>query len=150
MFTTGTGTGDFTAQPDILAVAANIAAFVFPKTQFQLVSQIIGRDYAACVLPKTQFELLAPKIGDENLSLTFQGRHFSENFRVMFFPKINTLILSAYYSKGMAHLIYIPGYNFTWINSLGYKINYPDGIAESLELLADKFYPFLLEFFLVG
>ncbi|MUG97174.1 hypothetical protein F7734_34525 [Scytonema sp. UIC 10036] len=148
MFTTGAGDLFHTVQSDIQTEAANIAALAFPKTLFQIFSQPIGRDCAALVFPKTQFELLCPKIGSENLSLTFKGKHFSENFRVMFFPKINTLILSGYYSHGTAHLIYIPGSNYNWLNGMGYKITSPDGIGEKFELLATQFYPFLLEFFL--
>ncbi|GAA6623123.1 hypothetical protein [Scytonema sp. NUACC26] len=148
MFTTGAGDLFHTVQSDIQTEAAHMASLVFPETLFQIYSQLIGKDCAALVLPKTQFELLSPKIGSENLSLTFKGKRSSKNFRVMFFPKIKTLILSGYYSQGMAHLIYIPGNNFNWLNGMGYRITSPDGIGEKFELLATKFYPFLLEFFL--
>ncbi len=137
-----------TVQPDFQMEAANIAALVFPKTQFQLLSQKIGSAHAALVLPKTQFQLLSPKIGNDNLSMTFKGRHFSENFKLRFFPKIKTLILSGYYKEGMAHLIYTPANNYNWLNGRGYEINSPGCIGEKFQFLVNKFYPFLEEFFL--
>lgn len=138
-----------TVQPDFLTEAANIAALVFPKTEFQLLPQKIGSAHAALVLPKTQFQLLSSKVGSDNLSLNFKNKkHFADNFRLIFLPKIKTLIFSAHYLQGIAHLIYIPGNSFNWLDSRGYGINYPDGIGEKLEFLASKFYPFLEEFFL--
>ncbi|GAB1543709.1 hypothetical protein NUACC21_63850 [Scytonema sp. NUACC21] len=146
MFTRGAGDAFHTVQIELHVEASRIAALVFPNTLFQLFSQKIGSASAACVLPKTQFELLSPKIGRDNLSLTFKGRHISENFRVMFFPKIQTLILSGYSQQGMVHLIYMPGYNDNWLNGMGYTIAPPDSIRAKFEFLASKFYPFLLEF----
>ncbi|MFH7029800.1 MAG: hypothetical protein ACHBN1_31675 [Heteroscytonema crispum UTEX LB 1556] len=140
-----------TVQLDLQAEAANIAALVFPQTQFQLLSEKIGSSHAALILPKTQYELLSRIIGSDNLSITFKNpRKFSENFRLRFFPKIKTLILSGHYKDGMAHLMYIPANNYTWFNATkGYAINSPDCIGEKLEFLANKFYPFLEEFFIM-
>ncbi|MBP5977168.1 hypothetical protein HW132_31695 [Brasilonema sp. CT11] len=117
----------YTIQPDIHEEAAKIAALVFPTTQFQLFSQ---------------------KIETESLSVIFKGRHFSENFRLQFFPKINTLLLSGYYKEGMAHLTYTPSNKYNWRDGRGFKISSPDGIGEKFEFLANEFYPFLEEFFL--
>lgn len=114
--------------PDFQVAAANIAALVFPKTQFHLLSQ---------------------KIESDNLAITFKSQtHFSENFRLKFFPKIRTLILSGYSQKGISHLNYLPASNYNWLNGCGDKIMFPYCIGEKFELLANKFYPFLEEFFI--
>lgn len=114
--------------PEFETVVANIAALAFPKTQFQLLSQ---------------------KIGNNNLILTFKSKkHFSENFRVRFFPKMKTLTVSSYCQTGMSHLNYIPAHTYDWVNGKGYKMNSPREIGEKLELLAQRFYPFLEEIFL--
>ena len=114
--------------PDFQAAATNIVALVFPTTHFQLLSQ---------------------KIGSDNLVITFKTqRHFSENFRLRFFPKTKTLTLSGYYKEGMAHLNYIPVDHYNWLHGKGYKITSPHCIGEKFEFLANKFYPFLEEFFL--
>lgn len=145
MFTTGAGIFH-PVQSDFLAEAANIAAVVFPETQFQVLSQKIGSDHAALILPQTQFQLLAHTIGNDNLSVTFKGKHFSENFRLRFFPNIKTLIVSGYYKEGMAHLIYVPPKSYNWLNGKKYQINAPSSIGEKFEFLASNFYPFLEEF----
>ncbi|MBR8838165.1 MAG: hypothetical protein DSM106950_30225 [Stigonema ocellatum SAG 48.90 = DSM 106950] len=139
----------YSVRPDFYVVATNIAALVFPATQFQLLSQKISSDHAALIFPASQFHSLSPKIGSDNLAITFKSqKHFSESFRVRFFPKITTLTVSGYYKEGMAHLIYIPANNYNWLNGRGYQIKSPDGIGEKFEFLANKFYPFLEEFFL--
>lgn len=116
-----------TVQPDIHEEAAKIAALVFPKTQFQL---------------------LCRKNENQSLSIIFKGRHFSENFRLQFFPKINALVLSGYYTEGMAHLTYTPSDKYNWRDGRGFKISSPDCIGEKFEFLANEFYPFLEEFFM--
>jgi hypothetical protein len=136
-----------TREPDFGAEVAKIAALVFPNTKFQLLYQTIGSGHAALVLPKAQFQLLSEKIGSDNLCITFKAKHFSENFKLRFFPKIRTLTLSGYYNEGMAHLIYIPGNDYNWLNGRGYEITSPDCIGEKFEFLANKLYPFLEEFY---
>lgn len=119
---------NITQSSEFETVAANIAGLAFPKTQFQLLYQ---------------------KIGNNNLILTFKSKkHFSENFRVSFFPKVRTLIVSGYCQAGMFHLNYNPANNYEWFNGNGYKITSPCDMGEKLEFLAKKFYPFLEEFFL--
>lgn len=136
-----------TLEPDFQTEIANITALVFPKSQFQLLFQTIGKGHAALVLPKPQFQLLSSQIGNDNLSITFKGKHFSENFKLRFFPKIKILTLSGYYEEGMAHLIYTLDNNYHWLNGKGYEISKPDCIGENFEYLAKKFYPFLEEFY---
>lgn len=116
-----------TVQPDIHEEAAKIAALIFPKTEFQL---------------------LCRNIENESLSMTFKGRHFSENFRLRFFPKRKTLVLSGYYKEGMAHLTYTPSDKYNWRDDRGFKISSPGCIGEKFEFMANEFYPFLEEFFL--
>jgi hypothetical protein len=151
---TDVGRAFSSGQPDLLTEAANIAALVFPKSQFQLLSQTIGSAHAALILPKNQYQLLSQTIGNHNLSIAFKNqRNFSENFKVRFFPKIKTLTISSYYEKNMVHLVYISSNynrnnNFNWLNSKGYEINSPDCIGEKFEFLANKLYPFLEEFFI--
>ncbi|BAZ17428.1 hypothetical protein NIES4071_93060 [Calothrix sp. NIES-4071] len=141
----------YTLQPDLLAEAASIAALVFPETEFKLLYRQASCYDAAFIFPKNKYDLLAPKVGNNNLSITFKkekiiGRNV--NFSVCFFPKINTLTLSGYYSKGMAHLIYTPFNNHSWLNGKGYDITTPDCVGEKFEFLAPKFYAFFEEFFI--
>ncbi|MFH7027822.1 MAG: hypothetical protein ACHBN1_21095 [Heteroscytonema crispum UTEX LB 1556] len=151
---TDVGRAFYSGQPDLLKEAANIAALVFPNSQFQLLSQTIGSAHAALIIPKNQYQLLSQTIGNKNLSITFKNqRNVSENFQLRFFPKIKTLIISGYYEKDMVHLIYISSNsnmnnNYNWLNSRGYEINSPDCIGEKFEFLANKLYPFLEEFFI--
>ncbi len=111
--------------------------------------EVAATNIAAQAFPTTEFQLLSQKIGNDNLAITFKGKkHFSENFRVRFFPKNKILILSGYYREGMSHLNYIPSSHYNWFNGKGYKIISPNDIGEKFEILAKKFYPFLEEFFL--
>ncbi|OKH55916.1 hypothetical protein NIES2101_01215 [Calothrix sp. HK-06] len=141
----------YTIQPDLLAEAANIVALVFPDTEYKLLYRQASCFDAAFIFPKNQYHLLGEKIGNNNLSITFKKeKHIGKNvnFSVCFFPKINTMTLSGYYSEGMAHIIYTPFNNHNWLNGKGYKITTPDCVGEKFELLAPKFYTFCEEFFL--
>jgi hypothetical protein len=118
---------------------------VLLSSEFELVATSI----AALAFPKTHFQLFSKKLGKDNLAITFKSEtHFSENFRIRFFPKLKTLTLSGYSTAGMSHLNYMPTNNYDWFDSHGYKITAPSDIGEKLEFLAKKFYPFLEEFFL--
>lgn len=110
--------------------------------------EAIAAEIAAMVYPKTQFQFLVKEIGIGNLAITFKNpRHFSQNFRIKFYPKLKTLIVSGYSPEGMVHLTYVPDHNYDWRNGGGFKINKPS-VGEKFEFLAGKFYPFLQEFFL--
>lgn len=107
-------------------------------------------EIAAKVFPNTQFQFLVKEIGIGNLAITFKNpRYFAENFRIKFYPKLKTLIISGYSSEGMVHLTYIPENNYEWRNGGGFKINKPSSVGDKFEFLAVKFYPFLQEFFLL-
>ncbi len=83
-------------------------------------------------------------IVENNLAITFKsGNHAVGNFQVNYLPKINILTISGYYKEGTAYLCYSPVRNPDWYNDRGYKIARPDCIGEKIELLANKFYPFL-------
>lgn len=141
----------YSIQPDLLVEAANLAALAFPETEFKLLYRQASCFDAAFMFPKIQYNLLAQKIGSNNLSITFKKEKYigkNVNFSICFFPKINTLTLSGYYSKGMAHFIYTPFNNHNWLNGKGYKISTPDCVGEKFEFLAPKFYAFLEEFFI--
>jgi hypothetical protein len=104
---------------------------------------------AAMVFPTTRFQVLAKEIGIGNLAITFKSpRHFSENFRIKFYPKLQTLIISGYYDDGMAHLTYTLNKNYQWHNGLGCKIDKPANIGDKFEFLSRKFFPLLQEFFI--
>lgn len=119
---------NFQLKSDFEAATANIADAVFPNTQFQIIAQEIG-------------------IG--NLSITFKNpRHFADNFRIKFYPKLKTLIVSGYSTEGMVHLTYIPENNYSFCNGSGMKISKPS-VGDKFEFLAGKFYTFLQEFYLV-
>ncbi|OKH32183.1 hypothetical protein NIES2101_40925 [Calothrix sp. HK-06] len=141
----------YSIESDFIVEAANIAALVFPETKFKLILQQVSNFDAALVLPKAPQYLLSQAIGSHNLSITFKDEKvFSKNinFRVCFFPKLQAITISGYCSQGTAYLIYTSPSNYNWLNSKGYKIDYPDTIGEKFEYLAPKFYPFFEEFVL--
>lgn len=104
---------------------------------------------AALVFPKTQFQLFSKEIGIGNLAITFKNpKHFSENFRIKFYIKLRTLVISGYSSEGIVHLTYTPDDNYEWRNGYGFKINKPSSVGDKFEFLARRFYPLLQEFFI--
>ncbi|BAZ10722.1 hypothetical protein NIES4071_25450 [Calothrix sp. NIES-4071] len=141
----------YSIQADLQVEAANIAALVFPETEFKLLYRQATCSDIAFIFPSNEYEFLAPEIGCNNLSITFKKeKHIGKNinFSVCFFPKIKAVTLSGYYSQGMAHLIHTPYKTWNWFNGKGYKITTPDCIGDKFEFLAPKFYTLFEEFFL--
>ncbi|MBD2777873.1 hypothetical protein [Iningainema tapete] len=105
---------------------------------------------ANAVFPNIQFQIIAQEIGIGNLSITCKNpRYFGDNFRIKFYPKLKTLIVSGYSHEGMVHLTYTPDNNYEWRNGSGLKISKPSSVGDKFEYLARTFYPFLQEFYLV-
>ena len=111
--------------------------------------EVVVANIAAQVFPKTQYQLLAQEIGERELVITFKSqKHFSENFRIRFFPKNKKLILSGYYKETIYHLNYSIANNYSWSDGLGDQVFSPESIREKFEFLAQKFYAILEEFWL--
>ena len=111
--------------------------------------QAVAAEIASLVFPKTQFQVLSKEVGIGNIAITFKNpKHFSENFRVKYYPKLKTLVISGYCREGIVHLNYIPDNNYDWRNGGGHVIDKPSSVGEKFEFLANKFYSLLQEFFL--
>ncbi|MDF5726551.1 MAG: hypothetical protein PUP92_00560, partial [Rhizonema sp. PD38] len=64
--------------------------------------EVVAANIAAQVFPNTQYQLLAQEIGERELAITFKShKNFSENFRVRFFANKKNLILSGYYKESI-------------------------------------------------
>ncbi|MBD2536833.1 hypothetical protein H6G97_49445 [Nostoc flagelliforme FACHB-838] len=141
----------YAVQIDFQTEVTKIAGQVFSDTQFQLSARKIGKAHAALVVPQIYLKSLHQdyeNIVENNLAITFKSQNRAvRNFQVNYLPKINILTISGYYKEGTAYLCFSPGMNPNWYNGRGYKIARPDCIGEKFELLANKFYPFLEEFF---
>lgn len=141
----------YAVQIDFQTEVTKIAGQVFSDTQFQLSTRRIGKVHAALVVPQVFLKSLDKdykNIIDNNLAITFKSKNRAVgNFQVNYLPKINILTISGYYKEGMAYLCYSPTIDTDWYDGRGYKIVCPDDIGEKFELLANKFYPFLEEFF---
>ncbi len=143
----------YAVQIDFQTEVTKITGQVFSDAQFQLSARKIGKVHAALVVPQIYLKSLHQdyeNIVENNLAITFKsGNRAVGNFQVNYLPKINILTISGYYKEGTAYLCYSPARNSDWYNGRGYKIARPDCIGEKFELLANKFYPFLEEFFTV-
>lgn len=111
--------------------------------------EVVAANIAAQVFPKTQYQLLAKTIGSRELVITFKSqKHCCENFRVRFFPKNKNLIVSCHYKETMYHLNYVTANNYSWSDKHGDRVFSPFDIGEKFESLAKKFSPVLEEFWL--
>ena len=111
--------------------------------------EVVVANIAAQVFPKTQYRLLAQTFRYDELVITFKSqKHFSENFRVRFLPKNKNLTLSCHYKGKMYHLNYVTADNYSWSDGLGDRVFSPFNVGEKFESLAKKFYPVLEEFWL--
>lgn len=103
----------------------------------------------ALVFPKTEFKVLCQEIGIGNVAITFHNpKHFSDTFRIKYYVKLKTLIISGYSNEQTVHLIYQATNNYTWRNECGVAIEKPYSLGEKLEFLARKFFLVLQEFYL--
>ncbi len=111
--------------------------------------ELVAANIAAQVFPNTQYQLLAQEIEERELVITFKSqKKFSENFRVRFFLNNKKLILSCYYKESIYHLNYSIANNYSWSDGLGDRVFSPQSIGEKFEFLAQKFYAVIEEFWL--
>ncbi len=109
----------------------------------------VATEIITLVFPKTDFKVLCQEIGIGNIAITFYNpKNFSDNFRIKYYVKLRTLIISGYSNERTVNLIYQTENNYSWRNESGLTINKPCSIGEKLELLAMKFLPILQEFYL--
>lgn len=101
------------------------------------------------VFPKTEFRVLFQEIGIGNLAITFHSpKCFSDSFRIKYYVKLKTLILSGYFNERTVHLIYQATNNYAWRNECGEAMGKPPYVGEKLEFLARSFFLVLQEFYL--
>ena len=111
--------------------------------------KVAATEIIALVFPKTGFKVLCQEIGVGNIAITFHNsKQFSDNFRIKYYVKLETLIISGYSSERTVHLIYQATNNYTWRNECGVAIDKPSCLGEKLEFLARKFFLVLQEFYL--